>query len=361
MRLFSALLLLSMALPATAKRQASVRPIEIKVVVIALFEQGADTGDVPGEYQYWVERQHLDTVLPFPQGNHDLRLNQKTGVLGMLAGVGTARAASSTMALGLDPRLDLTHAYFLVAGIGGMDPNAGSLASAVWSDWIVDGDLGYEIDAREMPHGTAEERALWTTGYIPFRKNVPYEQPLDPESQLVYHLNPALVDWAYQLTRSIPLPDPPELQKLRAEFDGAAANMPPFVLEGGNLSASTFWHGELMQKWAEDWVKYQTGGQGRYVICGMEDTGIMQSLTWLARAHKVDLNRVLILRTASNFDVPKRGQSAAESLANMKLGHYTAYLPSLDTAYRVGHVVVDDIVAHWAERRDHPPVGSKGN
>ena len=116
-----------------------------------MFEIGADTGDVPGEYQYWVERQHLDTILPFPQGYHDLRLNPYTGVLGLLTGVGTARATASVMALGLDPRFDLTHAYFLVAGIGGIDPHIGSLGSAVWSDYIVDGDLAHEIDAREIP------------------------------------------------------------------------------------------------------------------------------------------------------------------------------------------------------------------
>lgn len=87
----------------------------------------------------------------------------------------------------------------------------------------------------------------------------------------------------------------------------------------------------------------------------MEDSGTMQSLTWLARAHKVDLDRVLVLRTASNFDVPKRGQSAAESLAGTKLAHYSAFQPSLDNVYRVGHVVVDDIVAHWSQRREQLP------
>ena len=180
MRPLFALLLLATSACARAQIAAPQRPIEIKVVVINMFEAGADTGDTPGEYQYWVEREHLDTVLPFPQGYHDLRLNPHTGVLGLLTGVGTARAAASVMALGLDPRFDLTHAYFLVAGIGGIDPAAGSLASAVWNDWIVDGDLAYEIDAREIPHATPAERALWTTGYIPLRKNVPYEQPVDP-------------------------------------------------------------------------------------------------------------------------------------------------------------------------------------
>ncbi|HTC75630.1 MAG TPA: hypothetical protein VK684_08650, partial [Edaphobacter sp.] len=149
MRPFFTLLLFATFSCALAQPQQ--KPIEIKVVVINMFEVGADTGDAPGEYQYWVEREHLDTVLPFPAGYHDLHLNSKTGVLGVLTGVGTARTAATIMALGLDPRFDLTHAYFLVAGIGGIDPHMGSLASAVWSDYIVDGDLAHEIDAREIP------------------------------------------------------------------------------------------------------------------------------------------------------------------------------------------------------------------
>jgi len=31
-----------------------------KSCVVAMFERGADTGDEPGEYQYWVEREKLD-------------------------------------------------------------------------------------------------------------------------------------------------------------------------------------------------------------------------------------------------------------------------------------------------------------
>src|SRR5215468_6570975 len=86
---------------------AAQAPIPVKVVVVAMFERGEDTGDAPGEYQYWVEREHLDEILPMPASFHHLRMN-KDGVLGLLAGVGTARAAASVMALGLDPRLDLT-------------------------------------------------------------------------------------------------------------------------------------------------------------------------------------------------------------------------------------------------------------
>jgi purine nucleoside permease len=110
-----------------------------------------------------------------------------------------------------------------------------------------------------------------------------------------------------------------------------------------------------MSQWATDWVKYMTDGQGTYAICGMEDTGTLQSLTWLARAHKVDINRVLVLRTASNYDQQRSGISAADSIAETKIGHYSAYLPSLDTAYRVGHVVVDNLVANWSKTRETIP------
>ena len=89
------------------------------------------------------------------------------GVLGVLAGVGTARAAASIMALGLDPRFDCRKAYWLIAGIAGADPVDASLGSAVWSEWVVDGDLAYEVDSREIP-------PQWTTGYVPLGKTEPY-------------------------------------------------------------------------------------------------------------------------------------------------------------------------------------------
>lgn len=350
MRLFSALLLLV----ASSCAFAQPKPVEIKVVVISMFEVGADTGDAPGEFQYWVEREHLDTALPFPQGYHDLRLNPLTGVLGVVTGVGNSRSAATIMALGLDPRLDLTHAYFLVAGIGGIDPKVGSLASAVWSDYIVDGDLAHEIDAREISPS-------WPTGYIPLGKSTPYEQPRAArfgDDGNIYQLNPALVAWAFSRTRATELPDTPAIAARRKQFAEAAAQRPPFVLVGGNLSAATYWHGKLLNQWARDWVEYQTDKRSTYAICGMEDTGTLQSLTWLAHANKVDIHRVLVLRTASNYDEQRPGITAAESLAETKIRQYSAYLPALESAYRVGHIVVDELVADWAQTRDHIPDAS---
>jgi purine nucleoside permease len=327
---------------------AAEQPIAVKVVVVAMFERGADTGDEPGELQYWVERNHLDRVIPFPQGYHDLRMNND-GVLAVLTGVGTAKSTAAIMALGMDPRFDLTKAYWLVAGISGMNPRRGSLGSAAWAEWVVDGDLAREIDAREIP-------ADWKTGYLPLRGSIPYEQPHTSNEGEVYHLNSGLVSWAFDLTKGVVLPDSDAMKSARELYDEPAARRPPGVMRGDTLSSGTFWHGALLNQWAIDWVQYHTGGKGDFVTTAMEDTGTLQSLTFLAKAGRVDLRRVLVLRTASNYDLPPRGLTAAENLARLKLGKgYTAYLPSLEAAWRVGNTVVDELVRNWPKYRDAVP------
>ena len=346
---FSALAGIVLAAPflALAEDAGVIRP---KVVVVTMFEADADTGDRPGEFQFWVEREKLTRVWPFPQGYRDLRSNADGSVLGVVTGVGTARSAATIMALGLDPRFDLSRSYWLVAGIAGVDPHDAPLGSAVWAEWIVDGDLGHEIDAREKP-------ADWPTGYIPLRKKRPYELPVDRSEGEAYRLEGKLVEWAYQLTKDTPLADTEAMQRRRALYRGFPnAQRPPLVLKGDNLAAATYWHGALLNQWANDWVKYFSDGTGEYVTTAMEDTGTLQSLTWLSRAKRADVNRVLVLRTASNFDMQWPGGDAAESLSGEKLGPgYSAYLPSLEAAHQVGSRVVHEIIRQWSRYEETLP------
>jgi len=324
-----------------------------KVVVVAMFEPGQDTGDTPGEFQFWVEREKLTRVLPFPQGYRDLRTNADGSVLGVVTGVGTAKSAATIMALGLDPRFDFAKSYWLVAGIAGVDPHDAPLGSAVWAEWLVDGDLGHEIDAREMPAG-------WTTGFIPLRKKKPYELPVDRSEGEAFQLVPGFVEWAYQLTKDTPLADSAPMRKRRALYTGFPnAQRPPLVLKGDNLAAMTYWHGKLLNQWANDWVKYFSDGKGNYVTTAMEDTGTYQSLLWLTRAGRTDVKRLLVLRTASNFDMQWPGGDAAESLSGEKLGAgYSAYIPSLEAAHKVGSRVVHELVKNWARYADTPPTAA---
>ena len=62
------------------------------------------------------------------------------------------------MELGMDPRFDLSHAYWVVAGIAGVDPADASIGSAAWAEYLVDGDLAQPPedlleDAIHLAHG----------------------------------------------------------------------------------------------------------------------------------------------------------------------------------------------------------------
>ena len=105
-----------------------------------------------------------------------------------------------------------------------------------------------------------------------------------------------------------------------------------------------------MDEWANAWTRYYTGGKGNYMIAAMEDTGTLQALTFLNQAGRVDLKRVLVLRTVSNYDREAPGTTPAEAWQVWLTGKYSGLLPALEAAETVGDKVVRDIVEHWAER-----------
>lgn len=322
---------------------------EVKVVIVSLFEIGESTGDKPGEFQYWVEKFPLPESVSFPHGDRDLRWNEEKGVLGIVTGIGTAKAAASIMALGLDPRFDFSNAYWLLVGISGYDPEDASLASACWIDWVIDGDLSHSIDIREAPAG-------WTTGRFPFRSSKPYQQPKPGNEGSYFHLNEQLTDWAYALTKDIDLGDTEALQQRRAlHTDHPNAQRPPFVLKGSYLAAMNYWHGAIETQWANEWVKYWTDGDGEFVASAMEGTGMMTAITYLEKAKLVQSNRVMMLRTASNFTMQWPGATAIESKKGETIGGYSAFIPSLESAYKVGSPVVNELVNHWETYKDSLP------
>jgi purine nucleoside permease len=331
---------------------ACAAKIPVKVVIVTMFEVGQDTGDAPGEFQFWRERRKLDVRIPFPQSHHDLYYNPQSQILGMVTGMGSIRSATATLALGLDQRFDLSHAYWLVAGIAGVDPHQATIGSAVWAHYLVDGDLAHEIDAREIP-------ADWKSGYFALHSNGPGDKrPQQADEGEMFALNPKLADWAYGLTKGMTLPDSPQLAAARAPYTGMApAQSPPQVMTGDNLAAMTFWHGARMTQWAHDWVDFWTGGKGVFVTSAMEETGTFQSIDYLARIGRADRNRVMVLRGASNFTMPPPGVAPADYLLRENQ-NYSGMRASLEALYTVGSKVVDTLLADWPRYAKAPPEGS---
>lgn len=345
-------LLIPFLLPA-ARVLAAPAPYEVRVVVVTTFEVGNDTGDSAGELQHWVERYPLERALPFEAGGHALYWSPQDHVLTVLCGVSKSHTAATLVALGFDPRFDLRRAYWILAGIGGVDPNIASVGSAVWAAHVVDGDLAYEIDGREIPPD-------WPTGIVAYDRAKPYEEPAPPavseNGTLAYDLNAELTAWAFQMTRSIALPDDDKLKAARAGYTGQAnAQRPPFVLMGDTLTADRFWIGSQMTAWAERWVAYWTAGKGKFATSAEEDSAYLQALTQLSAAGRADRARVLDLRTASDFTAPPPGTTAAQLLKSEATGNYAAYDEAIENAYRVASPIVRELAEHWSRYRDRVP------
>jgi purine nucleoside permease len=333
--------------PPPAPDQTAGEPLPVRAVVVTMFEIGEDSGDQAGEFQLWFERRKLSETYPFP-AHHDLVYDPASQLLVMVTGIGTAKSAASVMMLGMDERFDLSRAYWLVAGISGVDPEDASIGSAVWAEYLVDGDLAHEIDPREMPED-------WDYGYFARNTDGPFDEDRPEPTGEMFRLNPALTEWAYQLTSDMELPDPESLAETRERYtEHPAAQRPPFVLKGDHLAALTFWHGEILNAWANDWVAYWSDGEGEFVTSAMEDTGTMQAITWLDRAGRADRDRVMVLRTASNYTMPPPGVSAADNLLAENEG-YAGLDASLESAYLVGSRVIDTILDNWDVYRDRPP------
>lgn len=343
-----AIALLALATVPAFAEQPEPRPI--KVVVLAMFERGEPLGDTPGELQLWLERLSLDNVYPFPMGEESLYTNDD-GVMAVLLGGGIPNATASVMALGLDPRFDFSKTYWLVAGISGGDPQDLSLGSAAWARHVVDGDLLYEIDGREIPDH-------WPYGMVPLGAKEPTQDPVDLSSgwtlnTISFSLNPGLVDWAYAISRNVPLGDTPGIAEYRKLYSSyPAAQKPPFVTIGDTLSASTYWHGEMLNIWANDWLKLYAGADANFMTSNMEDSGTLTALHRLDRAGHVDAERVLVLRTASNFTMPPKGKSAVWS----KTAPYPDEgFPALESAFLVGNEVVQALLKGWDKFADELP------
>lgn len=310
--------------------------IPVKVVVVAAFDD---------ELQNWISNLPLPVTIPFPQGFEALHYNPNLQVLGIVTGQGKSHAAASIMGLGLDPRFELSHAYWIIAGIAGVDPNRASVASVAWAKFIVDGDLAYQIDAREIP-------ASWSTGYVPFGRNTPYELP--PPSffshgvRQVYKLNASLADFAFRLTADVTLPDDANLQRVRAGYPGSPnALRPPFVLEGDDLATDSFWSGDLLNTWAENWMAYWTAGLGSFTMSDFEDASIGQSIQFLSHAHRADPDRLLVLRGGSNYTVQPKGQTPAEFLKDKNSGGLSSFQEALNNLYQVGRIAVLELSHNW--------------
>jgi purine nucleoside permease len=316
---------------------AQAQPVAPKVLVITMFG---------GEAKPWLAGENLTQKSAVPglaKAYPDVACSQ-SGLCLTTTGMGYANAASSIAAIIFSARFDLTKTYFLIDGIAGIDPAHGTLGSAHWARYAIDGGLQNEIDAREMPPD-------WSAGYLAIGADAPGKKAVMRYGSEVYRLDENLLQAAYKLTKDVDLSDGDAAKAYRAKYEGTPGAAPPTVTICDTVSSDTWWHGAKLGAAMQAWAKLVTDGAGDPCTTQQEDNATLTALKRGADSELLDFDRIALLRTASNFDREAPGQSAAESLSARSGG----YLPSVANAYRVGGALAHAIVADWAAWSLGPP------
>jgi len=330
-------LLVAAAPLAAAASGKAAAPRPVKVMVITLFGPEAAP---------WLQKlplRHAVRVPGLSAQYPEVRCTD-SGVCVMTTGMGHANAAASTMALALSPQFDLSHAYFIVTGIAGIDPNQGTLGSAAWARYLVDFGLQQEFDAREAP-------PAWAGGYVGIGAADPDTRPKLEYGTEVFQLDEALLQRALALSRGAALEDNDTAAAYRRLYPQPAAQAAPGVLQCDTLAGDTWWHGDRLGERASRWTRLLTDGKGTYCTTQQEDNATYEALRRGAAAGRLDLKRVAVLRTGANFDRPHPGQTDPESL-NAQSGGFPIATANL---VRAAWPLVSDIVTHWPQWREGVP------
>ncbi|EKM52554.1 uncharacterized protein PHACADRAFT_126450 [Phanerochaete carnosa HHB-10118-sp] len=258
----------------------------------------------------------------------------------LTTGEAEINAASTITALVYSPVFDLTHTYFLIAGIAGISPKMGTLGSVTFARYAVQVALQCEFDAREKP-------ANFSTGYVPLGSTAPNEYPGTLYGTEVFEVNDNLRQLAISMANMSQLYDDAQAQQYRANYAGnpayAAGAAPPSVVACDTATSDVFWTGDLLAGAFENTTKLLTNGTATYCTTQQEDNGTLEALMRGALAGLVDFSRIVIMRTASDFDRQFDGESAATNLFLMSPG----FDISIQNIPAAGVPIVTGIVSKW--------------
>ncbi|MCJ1484245.1 hypothetical protein MMC06_004413 [Schaereria dolodes] len=250
-------------------------------------------------------------------------------------------AASTMSALTFSPLFNFTKTYFLIAGIAGISPKVATLGSVTFARYAVQVGLQYEFDPRELP-------ANFSTGYIPQGSVVPSEYPQSIYGTEVFEVNDALRQLAISHASTAVLNDSSAAIAYRANYASIGAyragSEAPKVVACDVATSDVYFSGTILSEAFENTTSLYTNGSGVYCTTAQEDTATLEALLRGAANNRTDFSRIIVMRTASDFDRPYAGEAATFNLFYADQGGFE---PALQNIYLAGVKVVEGILAGW--------------
>ena len=269
-------------------------------------------------------------------------------ICNLVTGEAEINAAATISSLIHSSIFDLTHTYFLIAGIAGASPKVATTGSVTLARFAVQVALQYEIDAREIPSD-------YPTGYIlqgatGIKPSEAFQYPPELYGTEVFEVNENLRQLAFGFAKTARLNDTAAAKSYRANYANATAfapgASPPSVVLCDTATADNYWIGTMLAEAFENTTKLFTNGSGNYCTTQQEDNATLEVLMRGSISGLVDFSRIIIMRTVSDFDRPFPGQTAAEGL----FADHGGFQVSLNNIRIAGVKIIQGIIDDWEHK-----------
>lgn len=249
----------------------------------------------------------------------------------------------------------------MVGGIAGINPEIATLGSVTFARYAVQVALQYEFDARSIPDN-------FTTGYpfrnisitpinptntdaysyVPQGSTSPTEYPQSIYGTEVFEVNDALRQLAISFAKTAVLNDSTDAIAYRANYALSTAyvagSQGPSVVACDVATSDVYFSGTLLSEAFANTTTLFTNGSGIYCTTAQEDNATLEALLRATVNNLTDFSRIIIMRTASDFDRPYPGEADTVNLFYAEQGGFE---PAIANIYLAGINVVEGILGGW--------------
>ncbi|CAJ2513109.1 Uu.00g012280.m01.CDS01 [Anthostomella pinea] len=328
----------SLVVPAKVEERALEWVIKPKMFIISMFGPEAEA---------WYGIPEFDilainiTVPGFSPLYPDAHCTANGDVCQLTTGESEINAAVTIASLVRSERFDLTSTYFMVAGIAGVNPEVATICSVTFARYAVQVALQYEFAQSDIP-------ANFTSGYIPQGSTVNDEYPQSIYGTEVFEFNQNLQKMAAGFARKATLNDSEAAVAYRANYAAASAYAAgaaaPSVVECDVATSDVYYSGNTLSTAFGNYTTLVTNGTGVYCTTAQEDNATGEALLRAAIQKLIDFSRIIVMRTASDFDRPFPGEAATTNLLYADQGGFE---PAVMNIYLAGVQVVTGILDGW--------------
>lgn len=302
------------------------------------------------EEEAWTSKINFVHNLPIP-GLHPLYPNvhctENYDICHFTTGEGEINAASSVAFLISNPTFDFSKTYWLLAGIGGGDPNKVTTGSVTFAKYAIQVGLLYQIDSRELD---PEKYKDWSTGYFSYGTKNPNDYPDSVYGTEVFEVNQKLRDRAMKLSLKnkdlLKIGDDDNIHLRKWYSHPASSN--PDILACDVLTSDNYFTGHVLNDYFNQYTKLITNGTANYCSSAQEENASLESFIRVAKTGFIDYERIVIMRTISNF-VAKPKNLSIDPIEFFNEYPKGGFQHALDNLYIGGWPFVDDVINNWDE------------